>query len=394
MEKEQLPHQSSNDDQIIKALKGFSIVKNVIKTRNTLIVIVSKEQWLTLDEVQKNVFTKTVNEFVCANSTVDAIYIKIEQGEEIACFRKSVAGYNYMVTKDVLTERSETEKVQEEPFDLEKALSTEDTHLQNTAAVSTARVGKSVSEYMQNHDSMDTTFKELAAEPDPKPVARQKTKYGALYKILIVFVVVIIANAAGYYFSFKQQEQEKESFELFKKTAPAKIPQAQIDKKSHIIKPTVQEQKTADNKGTEPGRKEASQKAVPSADKKGTAFPAIRETETAEPAPAAALIDAKPVHPTLEEKKANPSFRKEAIINGTMYCVNVALCKLKESADVVIKDLQRKGYEPAGDTITVNGTIWYRVTLGNFQTQREAQDYAKEVQRKENIDGFVVKKKK
>jgi cell division protein FtsN len=71
----------------------------------------------------------------------------------------------------------------------------------------------------------------------------------------------------------------------------------------------------------------------------------------------------------------------------------VSLCKLKESADVVIKDLQKKGYEPAVDTMTVKDTPWYRVTLGHFQTQDEAENYARELQSKENIKGFVVKKK-
>jgi hypothetical protein len=55
--------------------------------------------------------------------------------------------------------------------------------------------------------------------------------------------------------------------------------------------------------------------------------------------------------------------------------------------------LQKKGYEPAGDTITLKDTTWYRVTLWHFQTQGEAQNYAKELQSKENIKGFVVKKK-
>jgi cell division protein FtsN len=71
----------------------------------------------------------------------------------------------------------------------------------------------------------------------------------------------------------------------------------------------------------------------------------------------------------------------------------VSLCKLKESADVVIKDLQKKGYAPAVDTITVKDTPWYRVTLGPFKTQDEAENYARELQRKENIKGVVVKKK-
>jgi cell division protein FtsN len=38
-------------------------------------------------------------------------------------------------------------------------------------------------------------------------------------------------------------------------------------------------------------------------------------------------------------------------------------------------------------------TTWYRVTLGHFQTKDEAQNYARELQSKENIKGLVVKKK-
>jgi cell division septation protein DedD len=388
-----LLNKPSSDDQIIKALKGFPIVEDVIKIRNTLVIKVDNEQWDKLATVQKNIFAKTVHGFVNANLTVEAIYIKNMQGGNLAYLQKGDAGNNYMVVAGTVTEKLETEKELEAPFDLEKALSTEDTDLQNIAAVSAESVENRLSDFSHRKDIPDITFKELAIEPAPQPVAHQKSKYGVLYKILIVFVVAIIANVAGYYFSFKQQEQAKQSFELFKKAAPARGTQTQIDKKSHIIKPTVQDQKTADNKGIEPGRMESSQTAVPPTDKKGTAFPTTKETKTAEPSPAGALIDAKPVHPTIEEKKAKASFQQKATINGTMYCVNVALCKLKESADVVIKDLQKKGYEPAGDTITVNGTTWYRVTLGNFQTQSEAQNYAKELQGKENIDGFVVKKK-
>ena len=38
MEETSLLHNPSIDDEIIKALKGFSIVENVIKTRNTLVI--------------------------------------------------------------------------------------------------------------------------------------------------------------------------------------------------------------------------------------------------------------------------------------------------------------------------------------------------------------------
>jgi len=345
-----------------------------------------------LARVQKNIFAKTVHGFVNANLMVEAIYIKNKQGGNLAYLQKGDAGNNYMVLAGTETEKLETEKEAEAPFDLEKALSTEDTDLQNIAAVSTESVENILSDFTHRKDIPDTTFKELAAEPAPQPVAHQKSKYGALYKILIVFVVVIMANAAGYYYSFKQQEQAKQSFELFKKAAPAKRSQAQIDKKSHIIKPTVQDQKTADNKGTERGRKDASQTAVPTTHKEGTSFPAIKETKTIEPSQVVAPIEEKTVQPPAKGNKVAP-LQQESAINIKIYCVNVALCKLKESADVVIKDLQKRGYEPAGDTITVNGTTWYRVTLGKFQTQTEAQKYAKELQSKENIDGFVVKKK-
>jgi cell division septation protein DedD len=280
--------------------------------------------------------------------------------------------------------------------------------LQSIAAVSAESVEKSASDFTHSKNIPDITLKEFAIEPAPQPVAHQKSKYGALYKILIVFVVVIIANAAGYYFSFKQQEQAKRSFDLFKKLAPIRVTETQIDKKNQIITPTVQDQKTADNRPTEltkktkkdasqpmaePASLPASQIAAPAVHKEGTPPPAIKETKPAEPAPAVASLEEKPTQPPADEKKVLAPAQQEAAVNATMYCVNVALCKLKESAEVVIKDLQRKGYEPAGDTITVKDTIWYRVTLGHFQTRSEAQNYARELQNKENINGFVVKKK-
>jgi cell division septation protein DedD len=203
----------------------------------------------------------------------------------------------------------------------------------------------------------------------------------------------------------EEPEQAKRSFDLFKKIAPQGIPQAQIDKNNQALKPTVQVQKAADDRQTEPGKKAASQpKAAPAllpasqtetppVHKEGTSSPAIKENKSAEPTPAIASIEEKPEQPPAEEKKVIAPPQQEAAANATIYCVNVALCKLKESAEVVIKDLQRKGYEPAGDTITVKDTTWYRVTLGHFQTRSEAQNYARELQSTGNINGFVVKKK-
>ena len=212
-----------------------------------------------MDKVQKNIFAKTVHGFVHANLTVEAIYIKNKQGENLAYLQKGEAGNNYMVVADTVTEKLETEKEQEAPFDLEKALSTEDTDLQNIAAVSAESVEKSASDFTHTKDIPDITLKEFAPEPTPQPVLNQNPKYGALYKILIVFLVVIIAGAAGYYFSFKEPEPAKRSFVLPKKIAPLRVPQTQIDKKNRILKPTVQAQKAADGRQPEPGKKDASQ---------------------------------------------------------------------------------------------------------------------------------------
>jgi cell division septation protein DedD len=308
-----------------------------------------------------------------------------------------------MVIADKVTKKLETEKEQEAPFDLEKALSTEDTDLQNKAAVSAEGVDKSASAFTHTKDIPDLTLKELAPEPTPQPVLEQTPKYRALYKLIIL--VVILAGAAGYYFSFKEPEPAKLSFVLPKKIAPLRVPQPQIDKKIQVPKLTVQAQKAADDRQPEPGKKDAShpmsepaslpasQAAVPPVHKQGASSPVIKKNMPAEPTPATASIKEKPAQPPAEEKKVIAPPQKKAAVNALQYCVNVSLCKLKESADVVIKDLQKKGYEPAVDTVTVKDTPWYRVTLGHFQTQHEAENYARELQSKENIKGFVVKKK-
>jgi cell division septation protein DedD len=229
----------------------------------------------------------------------------------------------------------------------------------------------------------------------PQPALNQNPKYGALYT-LIVFLVVIIAYAAGYYFSFNESEQAKRSLVLPQKIA--RVPQVQIDKKNQVLKPTVQVQKAADDRQTEPSKKDASQPMAEPASLPAsqTAAPPTHNESTSSPtikAPTVAPIDEKLTQLSAEEKKVIVPPQQEAAVKATTYCVNVVSCKLKENADLAIKDLQKKGYEPSGDTITMRDTTWYRVSLGHFQTQGEAQNYARELQSKENIKGLVVKKK-
>jgi cell division septation protein DedD len=332
-----------------------------------------------------------------------SLEIKDSAGGSTGASHKFLLKARQKAKADTVIEKLETEKEQEAPFDLEKALSTEDPQLQNRAAVSVESVDKSSSDFTHTKDIPDLTLKEFAPEPTPQPVLNQTPKYRALYK-LIIFLVVIITGAAGYYFSFNKEEPEqaKRSFVLPKKIAPLRIPETQTDKKTQVPKLTVQAQKAADDRQPEPGKKDAShpmsepaslpasQAAVPPVHKQGASSPVIKENEPAEPTPATASIKEKLAQPT---KKVIAPHQEEAAVNAPQYCVNVSLCKLKESAAVVMKDLQKKGYEPAVDTITVKDTPWYRVTLGHFQTQGEAENYARELQSRENIKGFVVKKK-
>jgi len=292
-----------------------------------------------------------------------------------------------------LTEKHETGKEKEAPFDLGKALSTEDTRLQNIAAVSAERAEKSASDFTHTKDILDKTLKEFDPEPTLQPVLNENPKYVVRYKILNVFLVVVIACAAAYYFYFKELEPAK------------RVSQAQSDKKNQILKPTLQAQKSAHGRQPEPVKKAATQPvAEPAAlsASQTTAQPAhtavtpssaIKENKPEAPTPAVAPIKEKQAQLPAEEKKVIAPPQQEAAVKTTMYCINVASCKLKESADAVIKDLQKKGYVPAVDTIAVKDITWYRVTLGHFQTQGEAQNYVRELQGKENIKGFVVKKK-
>jgi cell division protein FtsN len=292
-----------------------------------------------------------------------------------------------------LTEKLKTEKEKGTPFDLGKALSAE-------------RMEKSAGDPPHTKEIPDITVKEFSPESTPQPVLNQNPKYGVMNSIFIILVVLIVAGiAAAYYFYFKEPEPAKRSFVLPSKAAPVGVPQAQADKENLILKPAVQDQNSADGRQPDPGKKGASQPvsvpaalptpetAAPPARKAGTLSPAIKENKPAEQAQAAALIEKKQAALPAEEKKAIAPPRQEAAVKATMYCINVASCKIKESADAVMWDLQKKGYKPAVDTISVKDTTWYRVTLGSFKTKGEAQNYARELQGRENIRGFVVKKK-
>ena len=302
-----------------------------------------------------------------------------------------------------LTEKRGTGKEKEASFGRGKALSAEDARLQNLAAVSAERVEKSASDFTHAKDIPDITVKEFASEPAPQPGLNQTPKYRAMNNIFIVFAVLIVAGvAAAYYIYFKEPEPAKRKK---KKKILRRYRKLRQIRKIRFSSQLSRMNKSADSRQPEPDKQDApqpmavtaaltaSKTAAPPALKAGIPSSAIKENKPAAPTPAVAPIKEKQAQLPAEGKKVIAPPQKETAVKATMYCINVASCKLKESADAVIKDLQKKGYEPAVDTLTVKDTTWYRVTLGHFQTQGEAQKYARELQGKENIKGFVVKKK-
>jgi cell division septation protein DedD len=93
-------------------------------------------------------------------------------------------------------------------------------------------------------------------------------------------------------------------------------------------------------------------------------------------------------------QKASEPPKMATIVPTGFYAVNVGSFKLKESIEGVVKNLKKKGYAPAVETVTLNdSSTWYRVTVGQFKTREEAARFAKELEDKEKLKTMVVKRK-
>ena len=62
------------------------------------------------------------------------------------------------------------------------------------------------------------------------------------------------------------------------------------------------------------------------------------------------------------------------------------------NAERLVKKLQAKGYAPRMETIDMpESGRWTRVLVGSFDTREEALEFAAEFNRKENVQGLVVR---
>ena len=73
------------------------------------------------------------------------------------------------------------------------------------------------------------------------------------------------------------------------------------------------------------------------------------------------------------------------------YCVNVASCKKRSNAESLVTELKSRGYTASITKVRIprRGT-WYRVSLGPFSSEKEAQAVARAFEAKEGMECFVM----
>jgi len=231
-------------------------------------------------------------------------------------------------------------------FDLEKALSDEETTLSKGAA--------------------------------PDAVQRNEYEKSNIFSIKNMFVISVVVLAvagsviAAYFYAIKEPQMAKETVPMPETTLPS--PQNQlaappeINVQSALPKETIGQ---LQDKTTPAGTVVSPPVAVVTKEQ-------IQEQKPAEQPPPKAAAPAK----------------MAATVTTGFYTVNVGSFKFKKSVDGVMKKLSKKGYAPAVETVTLNDkSTWYRVNVGQFKTREEAARFAQELEKKQKLETMVVKKK-
>ncbi len=72
-----------------------------------------------------------------------------------------------------------------------------------------------------------------------------------------------------------------------------------------------------------------------------------------------------------------------------LYTVQIASIEDKEKAEKLVIDLIGQGYDAYSYEVDVNGKIYYRIRCGRFPGRQEASDYARMLEKKAGLKGFV-----
>lgn len=136
---------------------------------------------------------------------------------------------------------------------------------------------------------------------------------------------------------------------------------------------------------TAPVKKEATHEAVkPAAVKAETLKPAQRLAE------GKSAVVANPVVPTSRIPSSLPKEMASSALGK--FTVQVASYGTEKEAQSTAADLKAKGFSAFYVSAKVKGTTWYRVSVGLFSTQKEADAYKKELQTRAKISSAIVQK--
>lgn len=116
--------------------------------------------------------------------------------------------------------------------------------------------------------------------------------------------------------------------------------------------------------------------------------------EPARPLPATAQADleaSKPPDAQSAESPQNPRTEAVAEVTGH-FTLLAASVKDASNAENFVKKLQEKGYSPRLETVDMpESGRWTRVLVGSFDSREEALKFAADFNRKENLQGLVIR---
>ena len=113
-----------------------------------------------------------------------------------------------------------------------------------------------------------------------------------------------------------------------------------------------------------------------------------KPVQTSRPKPPTEANDAKPsiVDPSKAPKATTPAPKSAPSTPASGYSVQVAAYQRRSDADKLVSSLRERGYSARVDV----SAQWFRVRIGRYATERDAEDALKKIKAK-HMDGFVVR---
>jgi len=288
---------------------------------------------------------------------------KLYEDQEL---RELISSIAETVKKSQEKERKISEVAEESSFDLEKALSDEEKPLSlEDFSAATQR-----NEYEKKKASLESSLATYDQNTGAAKHAQKKISIKTIFAVAVVVLAVAGSFMAAYLLALKEPQLAKQTIPI-PETTPSLENREAVPTESSIQSVQLEEM-YEQTKG----------KTTPAAKSVTTVTPEIKKELAPNKMPA--------VQPL--QKTAGPA---KISVNAAaiFYTVNVGSFKLKSSVDGVMKNLSKKGYDPAVETVTLNdGNTWYRVTVGQFKTRDEAARFSQELN-KEKLETMVVKKK-